>query len=1031
MKAIDKQRLIVLPCCLLVITFLANTELQVQNFTSDPNNRTIFSIIGVQNLFLSDANFSTLQKNLSISGGKVVFQIFTFGEMTTFLNLTQQQGLAMTIKSLLQTFDGKLVQGSIISKQPVAIAAFKKGMTINQISLLTVIDLAAKLTGFTIPIMQKLYRISNNDLANAKVLPFGGLPAYVNQTMGVQSLLKHFTTMSLDSITKAMLVHKNQTEGTLDFIKDFRFIATYVTIGDIKIVYNINSAVVNASSLFMLSNIISGIDIAQFQIALGSTPGLNLTIFSIGEISEYLKLNSTDVDKLSIVQIRMKFAESVRASIAVSMQPVAIAAFKKGMTINQISIMSVIDLAVKLTGFTIPIMQKLYRISDNDLANAKVLPFGGLPAYVNQTMGVQSLLKHFTTMSLDSITKAMLVHKNQTEGTLDFIKDFRFIATYVTIGDIKIVYNINSAVVNASSLFMLSNIISGIDIAQFQIALGSTPGLNLTIFSIGEISEYLKLNSTDVDKLSIVQIRMKFAESVRASIAVSMQPVAIAAFKKGMTINQISIMSVIDLAVKLTGFTIPIMQKLYRISDNDLANAKVLPFGGLPAYVNQTMGVQSLLKHFTTMSLDSITKAMLVHKNQTEGTLDFIKDFRFIATYVTIGDIKIVYNINSAVVNASSLFMLSNIISGIDIAQFQIALGSTPGLNLTIFSIGEISEYLKLNSTDVDKLSILQMRIRFAESVKASIAVTMQPVAIAAFKKQMTISQMSLLGVIDIAVKLTDCTVPIIQKLYKISDVDLANAKALPFGSLPSYVHQTTKVLFELKHFNVMSLDSIYRAFLVHKDIVKGRVDFKKDVNTLMSGVDMETVSKVFSIDLETIKQGTLNSLLDRIAGTNLSDVTNYSAKQIFALGSCTLAEGLSFLLSRGEHIAFEKMTLSKFMQLIITKSQVVSGFFESLNNLVSGNLMQTSIFTLTMRANLTEPVVHPLLSSSFISVNYYERIKNLTLNEAISNRILSISSQNIEQRTLMKVLQSIRNFKGMFKSFCNIHLHLQCNATM
>ena len=957
--------------------------------------------------------------------------VFSIGEIAQHLKLSNVMLEKMTLANLRGHFAALLVGAYAPSRLPVSIVAFRKGITINEISRTGIIDLAVRLTGLSVPVIKKLYRISDNDLATAVKLRFGDLSGYVNRTMGVQSQLKHFLTMSMNSIVRGMVIHKNQTEGIIDFIKDFRVIATTVTIREIKAVYNISNATVNASSVFSLSNAISGIDLSQFVLAMGGTPGFNLTVFSIGEIADHLKLSNVMLETMTLFQLRSQFAMSLYPSVAPSSQPVAIAGYRKGITINEISRTGIIDLAVRLTGLSVPVIKKLYRISDNDLATAVKLRFGDLSGYVNRTMGVQSQLKHFLTMSMNSIVRGMVIHKNQTEGTIDFIKDFKFIATTVTIREIKAVYNISNATVNASSVFSLSNAISGIDLSQFTSALGSIPGVNLTVFSIGEIAQHLKLSNVMLEKMTLANLRGQFAALLAGAYAPSRLPVSIAAFRKGITINEISRTGIIDLAVRLTGLSVPVIKKLYRISDNDLATAVKLRFGDLSGYVNRTMGVQSQLKHFLTMSMNSIVRGMVIHKNQTEGIIDFIKDFRVIATTVTIREIKAVYNISNATVNASSVFSLSNAISGIDLSQFVLAMGGTPGFNLTVFSIGEIADHLKLSNVMLETMTLFQLRSQFAMSLYPSVAPSLQPVAIASYRKGITINEISRTGIIDLAVRLTGLSVPVIKKLYRISDNDLATASTLLFGSLPSFVNKTTNVLFELKHFNVMSLDSIYRAFLVHKDIVKGRIDFKKDVNTLMSGIDMETVSKVFSIDLETIKQGTLNSLLDRMAGTNLSDVTNYSAKQIFALGSFTLAEGLSFLLSRGEHIAFEKMILSKFMQSIIIKSQVVSGFFESLNNLVSGNLMQTSILTLTMRANLTESVVHPLLVSSFISVNYYERIKNLTLNEAISNRILSISSQNIEQKTLMKVLQSIRNFKGMFKSFCSIYLHLQCNAPM
>ena len=971
--------------------------------------------MGVLNMSLSESNFSSIRNTMNITGGRILFNLFTFGEITQYLNITQHQGMNITVTKLMQTFDATLITGTLISTQPVAYAAYKKGITIAQLATMGIIDLAVKVTGFTVPIMQKLYRISDVDLANAKALPFGGLPNYVNLTMKIELQLKHFLTMSLDSITRAMLIHKNQTEGTIDFIKDFRYVAKNVTIRDIKAIYGVTSMIVNASSLFSLSNYISSIDFSQFTLAMNDKSTLNLRNISIGEMAEYMNLNVSDLDLLTIAGLRDKLAKSVSGSSVPSSQPVAYAAYKKGITIAQLATMGIIDLAVKVTGFTVPIMQKLYRISDVDLANAKALPFGGLPNYVNLTMKIELQLKHFLTMSLDSITRAMLIHKNQTEGTIDFIKDFRYVAKIVTIRDIKAIYGVTSMIVNASSLFSLSNYISSIDFSQFTLAMNDKSTLNLKNISIGEMAEYMNLNVSDLDLLTIAGLRDKLAKSVSGSSVPSSQPVAYAAYKKGITIAQLATMGIIDLAVKVTGFTVPIMQKLYRISDVDLANAKALPFGGLPNYVNLTMKIELQLKHFLTMSLDSITRAMLIHKNQTEGTIDFIKDFRYVAKIVTIRDIKAIYGVTSMIVNASSLFSLSNYISSIDFSQFTLAMNDKSTLNLKNISIGEMAEYMNLNVSDLDLLTIAGLRDKLAKSVSGSSVPSSQPVAYAAYKKGITIAQLATMGIIDLAVKVTGFTVPIMQKLYRISDVDLANAKALPFGGLPNYVNMTMKVKFQLKHFLTMSFNSIYMAFIVHKDVAKGRIDFNKDFNILASQFNMTLLSKIYGRNLDSIKSNTLPQFTDFLAGTNLSIVSNYTLQEISILGSFTFKEGLDFLNSRLEGIVFESSTLAQFMQSVITQSKIVPGFFGFLNKLVIGDPLQTSLLGLTRLANLTEPAVLQLLNSSLISVNYYHRIKRLTLREIFESKISSLPAEGVGQKTLMTVLQSIRNFKGMF----------------
>ena len=974
------------------------------------NASSLFSL----SFAISGINFTQFTMAMNDKSTMILRNI-TIGEMVDYMMISESALNMLTITNLRDRLAYSIKRSSVFSSQPVVYAAYKKGITIAQLSMMGIIDLAVKVTGFTVPIIQKLYRISDVDLANAKALRFGGLPTYVNMTMKIESQLQHYLTMSLDSITRAMIIHKNRTEGTIDFIKDFGFMARSVTIGDIKAMYGFNSVVVNASSLFSLSFAISGINFTQFTMAMNDKSTLILRNISIGEMVEYMKINASALDMLTMTNLRDRLAYSIKRSSVLSSQPVAYAAYKKNITIAQLSAMMINDFAVKVTGFTVPIMYKFYRLSFVDLANAKPLPFGALPNYVNMTMKVESQLNHYLTMSLDSIIRGMLIHKNPTEGTIDFIKDFGFIARNVTIGDIKAIYGINSVVVNGSSLFSLSFAISGINFTQFTMAMNDKSTMILRNITIGEMVDYMMISESALNMLTITNLRDRLAYSIKRSSVFSSQPVVYAAYKKGITTAQLSMMGIIDLAVKVTGFTVPIIQKLYRISDVDLANAKALRFGGLPTYVNMTMKIESQLQHYLTMSLDSITRAMIIHKNRTEGTIDFIKDFGFMARSVTIGDIKAMYGFNSMVVNASSLFSLSFAISGINFTQFTMAMNDKSTLILRNISIGEMVEYMKINASALDMLTMTNLRDRLAYSIKRSSVFSSQPVAYAAYKKGITIAQLSGMRIIDLAVKVTGFTVPIMQKIYGISDVDFAVARSLVFGGLPNYVIGAMKVEFQLKHFYTMSFNSIYSAFVVHKNIALGRIDFKKDFNFLASHINMSLLNKIYGRSLDAIKQNTLPQFIDFLAGTNLSTVSNITSQQISILNSFTLEEGHHFLNSRLEPTVFESITLTKFMQSVISKASIVPGFFELLNKLVSGDPLQSSLLGLIRLANLAEPTVLQLLKSSFISANYYHRIKRLTLKEVFANKISSLPAQGVGQKTLMKVLQSIRSFKGWF----------------
>ena len=975
-------------------------------------NVTTSSLFTISNI-ISGINFTQFKIAMNDTSDFHLKDV-SIGEMATFLSLNASGVNKYSLIGLRHKFRQAIAVGTASSLQPVAIAAYKKGITISQLAGYTIINLAVKITGLTETFIQKLYKISPADFNQAKVLTFGQLPAYVKQTMKVDSQLKHFYTMSFDSIAKAMLIHKNQTEGTIDFIKDFAKIARNVTINDIKAIYGLHDGNVTTSSLFTISNIISGINFTQFKIAMNDTSDFHLKDVGIGEMATFLSHNASELNKFSLIGLRNKFRQAIAVRTASSLQPVAIAAYKKGITISQLAGYTIINLAVKITGLTETFIQKLYKISPADFNQAKILKFGQLPAYVKQTMKVDSQLKHFYTMSFDSIAKAMLIHKNQTEGTIDFIKDFARIARNVTINDIKAIYGLHDGNVTTSSLFTISNIISGINFTQFKIAMNDTSDFHLKDVSIGEMATFLSLNASGVNKYSLIGLRHKFRQAIAVGTASSLQPVAIAAYKKGITISQLAGYTIINLAVKITGLTETFIQKLYKISPADFNQAKVLKFGQLPAYVKQTMKVDSQLKHFYTMSFDSIAKAMLIHKNQTEGTIDFIKDFAKIARNVTIYDIKAIYGLHDGNVTTSSLFTISNIISGIYFTQFKIAMNDTSLMNLKDVNIGEMAAVANLNSLQVNNYSLIGLRDRFIKGIARGLVIAKQPIVFAAFNRGIAISQLPAMNIIRLAVRFTNFTEMMIKDLYKIPNAEFNLAKNFTFGQLPFYVKQITKVDSELKHYYTMSFDSIASALLVHKNITEGTIDFIKDFHFIASNVSMATLSKMYGFHIDLIKQKTLPEFLNLIAGTNFSVVTKFSVNEIDLLSSFTFEEGLFFLKSRLEPMILETATVNKYIQAVLGNSKIVPGFFARLDNLVSVNLMQTTLLRLINLASLSNPPVQLLLKSSLISVNYFQRIREYTLQDLFTRRVFVISPQNVGQYTLMKVLQSIRNFKGI-----------------
>ena len=971
------------------------------------------TLLGISNA-ISGIN-STQLKSAMKDNSTFNLEQATIGEMMTFVKKNQTQVDNYTLASFKSHFAQRVYVSGMIAKQPIAIAAYRKNVKIAQLVGYGIISLAVKITGFTEPIIQKLYNISTADFAQAKSLLFGALPAYVKQTMNVVAQLKHFYTMSFNSVTQAMLIHKNQAEGTLDFIKDFAYIATKVRVGELRSVYGVSEATLKSSTLLGISNAISGINSTQLKSAMKDNSTFNLEQATIGEMMTFVKKNQTQVDNYTLASFKSHFAQRVYVSGMIAKQPIAIAAYRKNVKIAQLVGYGIISLAVKITGFTEPIIQKLYNISTADFAQAKSLLFGALPAYVKQTMNVVAQLKHFYTMSFNSVTQAMLIHKNQAEGTLDFIKDFAYIATKVRVGELRSVYGVSEATLKSSTLLGISNAISGINSTQLKSAMKDNSTFNLEQATIGEMMAFVKKNQTQVDNYTLASFKSHFAQRVYVSGMIAKQPIAIAAYRKNVKIAQLVGYGIISLAVKITGLTEPIIQKLYNISTADFAQAKSLLFGALPAYVKQTMNVVAQLKHFYTMSFNSVTQAMLIHKNQAEGTLDFIKDFAYIATKVRVGELRSVYGVSEATLKSSTLLGISNAISGINSTQLKLALNDDFSRSWQNVSLSEVMSFLNMDQSMVDNFTIFHLRSKFVTSLRPGMVAAVKPIVYVAYRQGILRSQLVSMNIISLATKLTNLTGLMIKGLYDIPDADFNNTRRFQFGHLPSYVKQIVGIHSELKHYYTMSFDSIAKAILVHKNITEGTVDFIKDFQFLASNVKIIDLSKIYGLPVALIKQKTLPEFLNFMAGTNLTVVTRLNKYETDALSSCTIQEAHYFLKSRLGDVRLDNATINYFIQSVIAKSKSVPGFFAQLDRIQSGSLMESSLLQLTNLAGLSESAVHLLLRSSWISVNFFNRIKKLTLQSLVERKFVSISTVNIRSKTVMNTLQSIKNFQGEF----------------
>ena len=945
------------------------------------------------------------------------------GEILAQLNLNQSTFNPMTMIDLLAKLKSKGLANLMAAKLPIVYAAFLKGISISNLAGYNLIALAVDVTGISEVMMRKVNNVSDRDFNNAKSMTFGYLPTYVKNLMKQESQLKHYYSMSFDSIAKAMLVHKNVTEGTKDFVKDFRYILTKVTFAKLEQIYSLSHATILSHTIASLCFELSGIDLMLLKISTGVSSNIFLNQTKISDMMTMLKLNQSQLNAVSIQGILRALSGQITSGLMIAKQPIVYAAFLKGIRVSSIAGYKLINLAVQLTGISETMIKTLYNISDTDFNTAKLLTFGYLPTYVKNTMKQESQLKHYYTMSFDSISKAMLIHKNVTEGTKDFVKDFRYILTKVTFAKVKQIYSISHATILSHTIASLSFEMSGIDLMLLKMSTGVSSNIFLNQTKISDMMTMLKLNQSQLNAMSIQGILRALSGQITSGLMIAKQPIVYAAFLKGIRVSSIARYNLISLAVQLTGISETMIKTLYNISNTDFNTAKLLTFANLPAYVKSQLKQESQLKHYYTMSFDSIAKAMLIHKNVTEGTKDFVKDFRFVLTQVPFSLLKQVYSINQSTIMAHTIASLSFEISGIDLMLLQSAMGNISSIGLNRTKISEITTVLKMTQSDFDSVTIVLLLKKFSIWLTPRILLSKRPIIYEAYLKGISLKQLSSFNVTDLAVSITGLPESVIKGLYFASDAQFVAAKGMMFGLLPVYAKQITNSTADLRHFYTLSLDSLAKAIFLHRSAAEGIKDFVKDFTFIASQIKLNVIMDMYSLSNAVFGAMTLPGLVYKMSGANLALVQPIWNSKLEVLQSFTIQEGLYFLKYRSKPVVLSRTSINQLISSFVVNSDHDPAFFIKLNKLKLSNLMAASLKDIILSAKLRAVPVQRLVQASLISPLYYRAIQVTPIHLLLTKKILAITSQNLGNQTVMKLLQSILGLKGMC-SHVNFFIH-------
>ncbi|XP_065070525.1 uncharacterized protein LOC135695383 [Rhopilema esculentum] len=927
------------------------------------------------------------------------------------LNETKIGAIANTIRSHEKRFDHSTihellaisarVKGLRVLKMPVVYASHLKNISINQIAGYNIMSLAILTSGLPEMEIMEHNRMPSTPFQIAKTLSYGQLPAYVKFKMGIGLDIKHFYTLSYNSIAETIIMDSKSTED--QFSEDLGFIATNVTFGEIKQIFGMTNSSLLPMSFANLAFFISGVDAKSLQNIMGPRPWINQT--KIGEAAKFVL--PKDFDKLTIDSLIGKYEQSLKG-FELSKLPVMHTSSLKNITMAQISGYQFLHLAGQATGLSEIAIKELYHMSAADFQNAKTLYFGQFPSFVKQNIGANLSIKHFTTMSFNTILETILIRKNVTEANERFMKDFGFIIKSVKLGQIQKFFGLNTSALFSMTIPELAFFISNID----PMALGKmmAPSLSLNATKIGEIAKLF--DPTTLPSLSIFDLLSLYPKQLKG-LALAKLPVIYAAHLKGITISQVSGCSIMGLSVKITGLSEIVIKELHRMSNADFQASKILLFGQLPAYVKLHMGTLFSINHFYTMSLNSIADALLIHKNLTEGTKQFLTDFRFVAQHVRFAEIKRIYAINESLLMSKSLWGLGYTISAIDFMQFKTVLNVKNNAFINQTTIKEIIDEYGLPPAALNSLTIVNLLGMFAAKVTPGIERSKLPIIYAAFLKGISIHQLSGYNIIRLAVDTSGLSETMIKRLHSIPPNDFIAAKNLAFGQLPLYVKQRIGADSILKHYYTMSFHSIAEAFLVHINVIEAAKDFVQDFHIIASNLSFPIIFKMYNLREDYAVHMRFPELLKYIADANVTHVFRFGPPDYRVLGGLTIRDCLVFLKSRNNSIDLKRGTITQLAMGIVANWRHVPGLFDTLGNLSKSSMMDMSMNDFIRLAHVTPQTVQHLLKAGFISSRHFQSINNLPLKTLAERRIVPLPVRGASSIMLIKLLLSARDIRG------------------
>ena len=371
---------------------------------------------------------------------------------------------------------------------------------------------------------------------------------------------------------------------------------------------------------------------------------------------------------------------------------------------------------------------------------------------------------------------------------------------------------------------------------------------------------------------------------------------------------------------------------------------------------------------------------------------------------------------------------LSTDISGITTAQLVQIFGRSssrmPQSFLTMINMTEIGSMLNESVPMLSRFSIGVTLGRFGQSVRVAQQQANHPIVFSAFSKGITIAQLPSYNLIDLAQKITGIPSNLIKILYKIPDSDFQTAKSLTIAGLPTVVKTMFNVQFQVKHFYTFSFASLANAFLVHKNITEGSIDFLKDFGYILRNVSLSQIQKVYGISSTLLSQNTFLNLAASISGITQNDfakVLRYEANRITVLNGIPIRDVFVYFdIMSIPHRALSS-TMGQLIPNLLLSNTATQGMFSTVGTVLlnSGNrtAMSSSFSDILSASGVLPYQVDGLFKKDLVAQAYFNLLKGKSLQNLFKNKLLSIAQQTVNSFTIFKLLRTVPTLKGKLAS--------------